>query len=115
MNKEIWEDIEGYEGLYQVSNLGRVKSLNSNVGSKVYIKKHKTDPYGYKFVTFYHKGKPKSKSIHRLLAEHFIPNPKNKPTVNHIDYNRANNVISNLEWSTYSEQQYHRYKRKQND
>ena len=95
--KEIWKDIKGYEGLYKVSNLGNVKSLKINAN----IKPSK----GRKYigVNLYKNGVTKTKSIHRLVAEHFIDNPNNKPCVNHIDCNRTNNKASNLEWCTYKE------------
>lgn len=93
---EIWKDIKGYKGLYQVSNLGRVKSF--------YFKKEKilklrfTGRYYQAILT--KNGKQKSYLIHRLVAIHFIPNPKNLPTVNHKDENKANNNVDNLEWCT---------------
>lgn len=90
---EKWRDIEGYEGLYQVSNLGRVKSVKRNkvITSSV-------PPNGYHLVQLWKSGKCVCKSIHRLVAEHFIPNPNNLPQVNHKDENKSNNVEFNLEW-----------------
>lgn len=105
---EVWKDIKGYEGLYQVSNLGRVKSLPKEVrrvqnGS--YITKERimktnirVDGYTRVVVTGYN-GKHRY-YVHRLVAEAFIPNPNNKPYINHIDCNPANNRSSNLEWCT---------------
>lgn len=90
--KEIYKDIKGYEGLYQVSNLGNVRSLRNN---KILIKK--TDRYGYSVVNLANKI-VKTKKVHRLVAEAFIPNPNNLKTVNHIDKNRKNNNVNNLEW-----------------
>lgn len=90
-----WKDIEGYEGLYQVSNLGRVHSLYRNI-----ILKGSEDIWGYIKVTLYKDGSPSIKTVHRLVAQAFIPNPENKPEVNHIDEDKTNNNVSNLEWST---------------
>lgn len=95
--QEIWKDIVGYEGLYQVSNMGRVRSLKRNI-----ILKPTSDMNGkgYYFVNL-KRGNPKK--IHRLVAKAFIPNPDNKPEVNHIDGNTKNNKIDNLEWCTHQE------------
>ena len=97
--EEIWKDIEGYEGLYKVSNLGKVLNLSNN---KI-IKLH-DNGCGYLNVSL----KGKTCYIHRLVAQAFIPNPENKPTVNHIDKNKNNNTVDNLEWATYSEQEQHK-------
>ena len=102
--KEIWKDIEGYEGLYQVSNLGRVKSF-PRIGTharKIKIIKIMEDRIGYKFIHLSKNNKQKRKSIHRLVAETFIPNPNNYPCINHIDECKENNKVNNLEWCTYS-------------
>ncbi len=112
---EKWENIEGYTGVYQISNYGRVKSLeryilNNLVGrvlQKEIIMKHQSYSNEYKYVTLQIDGKRNNKSIHRLIATAFIPNPKNKPEVNHIDGNKTNNEISNLEWVTSSENKIH--------
>lgn len=96
--EEIWKDIEGFEGLYQVSNLGRVKSFYTNR-----ILKCSTHPQGYLTVTLCKDSTKYTKKIHRLVAQAFIPNPDNKPEVNHIDENKTNNNLSNLEWSTRKE------------
>jgi len=109
---EVWKDIKGYEGLYQVSNIGRVKSLKRIVirkdGSKLSVKerilKPLTRPNGYLQVHLSnYRGKGKYPLIHRLVCEAFHENPENKPCVNHIDENKTNNVVSNLEWCTYEE------------
>jgi len=108
MIEEIWKDIEGYEGSYQVSNLGRIKSLKrntSNVCKKDKILKQKLEKYGYMRVHI----RNKSYLVHRLVALTFIPNLKNKRTVNHKDGNKLNNHICNLEWATNSENIKHAY------
>lgn len=104
--KEIWKDIAGYEGLYQVSNFGRVKSLNYNKTgiSKCLVPKKNNS---YNMVCLCKGGVHKYVSIHRLVANAFIPNPENKLEVNHIDGNKSNNLISNLEWVTSSENTRH--------
>ena len=100
MNEE-WRDIEGYEGLYQVSNLGRVKSLrDKNNKKRELILKPKTMRNGYLKVDLCKNGKQKTFTVHRLVATVFISNPKNFPVVNHKDENKLNNNISNLEWCT---------------
>ena len=99
---EEWRDIKGYEGLYQISNKGRVKSLNYKRTGKEKIRKP-GKRRGYFFITLYKKGeKPKSFDIHRLVAEHFLPNPDNLPVVNHKDENKLNNNVENLEWCTFA-------------
>lgn len=116
--EEIWKDIKGYEGLYQVSNFGRVLSINrtrkgrynSIVPVKRKFKNFKTTWDGYYDVTLCKDSKLKSFRVHRLVAEAFIPNPNNYPQVNHKDENKTNNVVwinedgsvdyekTNLEW-----------------
>ena len=96
--KEIWKDIKGYEGIYQVSNFGRIKSSYTKR-----ILKGGKNKAGYLLVGLYKQGVLSRKSIHRLVAEAFIPNPDNKPEVNHIDENKTNNMVSNLEWMTAKE------------
>ena len=115
---EIWKDIPNYEGIYQVSNLGRIRSLdreityaNGKVGLyKGRIMKLKMSKYGYVVFHFSVDNKKKAITVHRLVAETFIPNPGDKPCVNHIDCNRANNKVSNLEWCTYKENVQHAIK-----
>lgn len=100
MNEE-WRDIKGYEGLYQVSNLGRVKSLrDKNNKKRELILKPKIMRNGYLKVDLCKNGKQKTFTVHRLVATVFISNPKNFPTVNHKDENKLNNNVSNLEWCT---------------
>lgn len=97
---ETWKDIEGYEGLYQISTEGRVKSLNYNHTGKEKILKNKTGSRGYFNVNLSKDGKSKNINVHRIVATHFIPNPDNLPQVNHIDENKQNNCVENLEWCT---------------
>ena len=103
-NNEIWKDITGFEGLYQVSNLGRVKSLPRKNHPNETIRKIATDKKGYSRVNLIKDGKNHTKKVHRLVAEAFIPNPENKPSVDHINCNKSDNRVSNLRWYTYSEQ-----------
>lgn len=112
--EEIWKDIEGYEGLYQVSNSGRVKSLerykeNHSKLQKVEekIKTVSIDNIGYYRVCLYKDNKLKNARVHRLVAQTFIPNPDNLREVNHKDGNKLNNNIDNLEWVTSSENNKH--------
>ena len=105
---EIWKDIIGYEGLYQISNYGRVKTVARDIvrsnGEPLHIKEkiRKTviKPNGYAEVHLRKDGKGLSIKVHRLVAEAFIPNPDNLPQVNHIDEDKTNNNVSNLEWCT---------------
>lgn len=118
--QEIWKDIEGYEDLYQVSNLGRVRSFNKYVVLRNgelkklndKILKPRSDKKLYPRYSLYKNKSSKSFKAHRLVAIHFIPNPENKLEVNHIDGNKKNNHCINLEWVTASENQKHAYKNK---
>ena len=107
--EEIWKDIEGYEGLYQISNLGRVKSLNYHRSGKEGILKPKQDKYGYLVVCLSKNNKHKYMTVHRLVAKSFCnnDNPQEKNQVNHIDENKQNNVYTNLEWCTPKENMNH--------
>ena len=109
--QEIWKDIKGYKGIYQVSNLGNVKSLprktNNQYYKGLYLKQYIYK--GYLRLQLTKHSKSKWFLVHRLVAEAFIPNPKNKPQVNHIDGNKLNNKVDNLEWVTPSENQIHSY------
>lgn len=108
MNNEIWKDIKGYEGFYQVSNMGRVRSLDrivvtknsKTLNYKSELKKPSKDKDGYLIVVLYKDKERKTCRVHRLVAEHFIPNPNNYPQVNHKDETRDNNNVDNLEWCT---------------
>ena len=98
--EEAWKDIEGYEGLYQVSNKGRVKSLNYQGVAREKLIKHSIVS-GYKRVTLYKNKTIKRFLVHRLVANAFLPNPQNFPCINHKDENKQNNIVTNLEWCTY--------------
>lgn len=98
--EEIWKDIRDYEGLYQVSNLGNVRSLRYNHTEKIKLLKQGVNKKGYKYVRLFKNGKGKTHIVHRLVAMSFIPNPNNLPIVNHIDECKSNNMVSNLEWCT---------------
>ena len=103
MTKEIWKDIEEYEGLYQVSNLGRVKRLKGKYVSVERILKLCRHTDGYLQVGLCKNGKRKTHKIHRLVAQAFIPNLEKKLEINHIDEDKTNNNVNNLEWSTRKE------------
>lgn len=103
--KEIWKDIEGYEGLYQISNTGKVKSLKRKYKTKKcdeIIKSPSLASRGYFRLPLCKEGKVKYFYIHRLVAQAFIPNPENLPQVNHKDENKLNNNVTNLEWCTHT-------------
>lgn len=113
---EIWKDILNYEGLYQVSNLGRVKSLKKlSWNGYSYITKPErilklSNSKGYKFVRLYKDKVAKNYTIHRLVAIAFIENKNNYKEVNHIDGNKLNNNATNLEWCTKSHNIKHAYR-----
>ena len=108
MKNEIWRDVVGYEGCYQVSSMGRVKSLERKVkhwcgGERIQkerILKPKTDRYGYLIVGLYAAGKRKMLRVHRLVCQTFHENPGNKPQINHINEIKTDNRARNLEWAT---------------
>ena len=104
--EEIWKDIEGYEGKYKISTTGKVlscgiDSLNRNYGKR--IRKQFKDKNGYLSVFLIKNDVHKRFYVHRLVAKTFIPNPENKPCVDHVDGNRNNNNYTNLRWCTYKE------------
>lgn len=113
---EIWKDIQGYEGWYQVSNLGNIKSLKRIRAKKSggymmieipKLRKPHVSTNGYCDVGLHAEGKSKSFTIHRLVANAFIDNPQNKPQINHKDGNKQNNAALNLEWVTPGENMTH--------
>ena len=108
--KEIWKDVKDYEGLYQVSSIGRVKSLpreyTDSMGRAVKKKERIlslriSSQTGYPTLNLFKNGKRETVSVHRLVAEAFIPNPQNLPCINHKDETRDNNIVENLEWCSY--------------
>lgn len=113
--KEKWKDIKGYEGAYQISSLGKVKSLSrtARIGYNFFRKmiekilKASIDGAGYYQIRLSINRTVKSYRIHRLIAEHFILNPRMNVCINHKDGNKLNNKIDNLEWCTYSENMIH--------
>ena len=98
MEQEIWKDIAGYEGKYMVSSLGRVKSLNYRHTGREQMLEPGKNSRGYLTVALCKNGKQKTRCVHRLVAQAFIPNPGNLPDVNHKDENKENNRVYNLEW-----------------
>ena len=102
MISEIWKPVEGYEGLYEVSNTGKVATLNYRHTGERRELSPKTERTGYMKVLLYKRGGRKLCSVHRLVAKAFIPNPNNLRCVNHIDENKSNNDVSNLEWCSHS-------------
>ena len=106
--KEIWKDIPEYEGKYQVSNIGNIRSLYFHrTAGKICELKQQTTHDGYKRVPLSLHGNKKCMAVHVLVANAFIPNPDNKPQVNHIDGNKENNTVQNLEWVTGKENIHH--------
>lgn len=111
--EEMWKDVKGFEGIYQISNLGRLKVLKRKIFNEKYfgnvkwvekkekIMKPSNDTKGYLHTVLTdNNGNKKAVKIHRLVAQAFIPNPQNKPQINHIDGNKENNNVNNLEWCT---------------
>ena len=118
MGKEIWKSVVGYEGIYEVSDLGRVRtSKTKTTYSKIHgvrhwkqrILKPKVCKRGDSRVSLWKDGREKTFLVHRLVAMAFLPNPQNKKTVNHIDGNPKNNRLENLEWATYEENNNHAF------
>ena len=110
IEQEIWKDIKGYDGKYKVSSLGNIKSFTYK--SKGKLLKPQEGRKGYLQVLLYKNNKAHPKKVHRLVAEAFLGNFCKKPQVNHIDGNKKNNNVSNLEMVTNSENQIHAYKNK---
>lgn len=116
--EEIWKDIENYEGCYQVSNLGNIRSLDRWIyhsNDYEFFKKRKSKKLtlsnqGYYGLNLFKSGIRKGYSVARLVAIHFIPNPNKLPEVNHIDGNKLNNSTNNLEWVTNLENCRHAWK-----
>ena len=116
--KEIWKPIAGYEGYYEVSNLGRVKSVDRYAcrsdGKKVFcrgrIMKLGKNRGNYTQLALCKDGVMKTHPVHRLVAKTFIPNPNNLPAINHIDGNKDNNSVSNLEWCDTKHNNIHAFK-----
>jgi DNA-binding XRE family transcriptional regulator len=114
---EVYVDIPGYEGYYQVSNYGNVRSLDRVIKEKTgktqtlkdRILKQRTNPSGYYYIGLGKNGSKATFAIHQLVAQAFLDNPNNKPTVNHITGIKTDNNVSNLEWATYSENLEHAY------
>lgn len=100
--EEEWRPVPGFEHLYHVSNIGRVKSI-----TRYKKEKSQKNVFGYKRVNLRLPGKSNNMGVHRLVALAFIPNPESKPYINHIDGDKANNHVSNLEWCTPAENMKH--------
>lgn len=104
MQEEIWKDIKGYEGYYQISNNGCIKSSKTNK-----IMSSTKDTKGYYKITLSKNGKCKTLRVHRIIAEAFVDKIEGKDFINHIDGDRGNNLINNLEWVSKSENAIHSY------
>ena len=110
MAEEVWKPVQDYEEIFEISNLGRVKRC----GTEKYLKLDMSSTANYARVGLCKNGKQIKYSLHRLLAQTFIPNPNNLPLVDHIDRNKLNNSLDNLRWVSLSENQRNRGKTKHN-
>lgn len=106
--KEIWRNVKGYEGLYEVSNLGRIKSIQRS-GTPGGVRKLNVNKYGYVYVMLSKSNKHKNHTVHRLVGLAFIPSVDGKELINHIDGNKSNNNLKNLEWVNNSENRKHAF------
>lgn len=104
MTEEIWKPVVNFDGYYEVSNKGRVRSVpridSNNHAVKGTVLKPFVDKWGYEIVGIHKDGKKLARRVHRLVAEAFIPNPNNYPEINHKNRNKTDNFVSNLEWCT---------------
>ena len=107
MEQEQWKPIQEFNGEYEVSNLGRVRSMKRYYGVVGRIMPQTIQRTGYYAVTFHMNNKAYCRKVHRLVIEAFTPNPDNLPCINHIDGNKLNNHVSNLEWCTYQHNMQH--------
>lgn len=104
MSVEVWQPVSEFDGLYEISSAGRVRSVRRGI----ILKTKMNNGYTKLDLSKGNIGYPRL--VHRLVAQAFIANPDNKPEVNHLDGNRSNNAVSNLEWSTHSENGLHSYR-----
>lgn len=108
MPEEIWKPISGFEGRYEVSSLGRVRSLMDNKGNRrIKIRKTRLTKRGYLYLNLWIKGKMHTKVVHKLVAEAFLDKPDNAQCINHINGVKTDNRVENLEWCTFSENTLH--------
>lgn len=105
--QEVWKPVKGYEGVYEVSSLGNVASLNYRCTGRRQLLRQGIATVGYPVVLLSFGEKAKMAYVHRLVADTFIPNPDEKPQVNHLDGNKRNNAVSNLEWCSGQENMKH--------
>lgn len=105
---ELWKNIEGYDGLYQISNKGNIRSLrDKNGNNRIINRKMRISKNGYYYTNLWKNSKSKTVKPHRLVAIYFIDNPDNLPCVNHINGNKLDNDVNNLEWCSFSDNTKH--------